>query len=346
MSDVRFDTAGRAGLITLDRPRALNALTLPMVDAMAEALEEWAADDRIARVAIRAEGKAFCAGGDVRDVYVRREDASGFFANEYRLNTRIKTYPKPYVALLDGVTMGGGVGVSMHGSHVVASENLVFALPETGIGLFPDVGSSHLLSRLPGGAGMHLGLTGQRLRRDAAAVLGLVTHPAEAARLGDTLDRIAHARDIDAALAELVVETEPREAETAEAFDRAFAGDSVAQIVERLGEEEVPAAADAAAAIAAASPTSLSITFEAIRRAKDLSFPEAMRMEFRIVSRVLRGHDLYEGIRATLIDKDRSPQWSPATLDGIAAEALAAHFDEAPEGDLDLGAFDDPGKAS
>lgn len=346
MSGVRFETAGRAGIVTLARAEALNALTRPMVDEMAEALDEWAADDRIARVVVRGEGKAFCAGGDLRGVYVRREDAIDFFANEYRHNARIKTYPKPHVALLHGVTMGGGVGVSMHGSHVVADESLVFALPEVAIGLFPDVGTSHILARLPGKAGMHLGLTGRRVRRDEAAALGLVTHPVDGGRLEEALDRVAHARDLDRALADLAVAVEPREAESVTAMDRAFAGMSVAEIVERLGEEEVPEAVEAVEAIGRASPTSLKITFEAIRRAADGSFADTMRNDYRIVSRVLRGHDLFEGIRATLIDKDRAPKWSPATLEGVDADLIAEHFTMPDEGDLDLASFTERAEAA
>ncbi len=350
MSDIRFETVGRAGLIVLSRPKALNALSEAMVAEMSEALGEWARDDRIHRVVIRGEGKAFCAGGDVRDVYHRRAGALDFFATEYQMNARVKQFPKPYVALIDGICMGGGVGVSMHGSHRVASEKIVFAMPEVGIGLFPDVGSSHILSDLEGEAGMYLALTGARLGRDDAAALGLVTHPTDSDRLEDALDRTAHARDLDKALDELSEKTAPRNAREAAVIDECFAGDSVSAILDALDDaangkaatENAFSADDRAFAKSVAetirtkSPTSLAVTFEEMRRAEGITFEDAIRNEFRILSRIIDGHDLYEGIRAVLIDKDHAPKWSPATLDGVDREYVEAHFEEPGHGDLDL----------
>ncbi len=348
MSDILFETAGRAGIVTLNRPKALNALSEAMVREMSEALEEWERDDRVKRVVIRAEGKAFSAGGDLRAIHERRAGGVDFFAAEYQLNARIKCFPKPYVALIDGVCMGGGVGVSMHGTHRVATEKLVFAMPEVAIGLFPDVGASYILSRLEGEAGLHLALTGTRIGRDAAAGLGLVTHPVDAEHLGDALDRTVEARDLDRALAELTAEVEPRDAEAAAVVDRAFAGASVGEIVERLGEEgpDCEIAVEAAAAIATKSPTSLMVTFEELRRGRERSFLECMAMEFRILNEVLDGHDLYEGIRAVVIDKDRAPRWSPASLEGVDREAVEAHFAAPSGGDLDLSAFTEPAEAA
>ena len=346
MSDILFETAGRAGIITLNRPKALNALNEAMVHEMADALEEWARDDRVSRVAIRAEGKAFSAGGDLRAIFERRAGSIDFFGSEYQNNARIKCFPKPYVALIDGICMGAGVGLSVHGDYRVATEKLVFAMPEVGIGLFPDVGASYILSRLPGEAGLHLALTGARLGRDGAAALGLVTHPVDGDRLGDALDRTVDARHLEAALDELRVTPEPRDPDEAAMIDRAFAGGSVAEILERLGEEEGEAAAKAAAAIAGMSPTSLTVTFEEIRRAKDLSFLECMAMEFRIVNQVLDGHDLFEGIRAVVIDKDRAPKWSPASLAGVDRELVEAHFEAPSGGDLDLSQFSEPAEAA
>ncbi|WMS42469.1 enoyl-CoA hydratase/isomerase family protein [Acuticoccus sp. MNP-M23] len=350
MSDIRFETVGRAGLITLSRPKALNALSEPMVLEMSDALDEWADDDRIHRVAIRAEGKAFCAGGDVRDVHQRRAGALDFFAAEYQMNTRVKQFPKPYVALIDGICMGGGVGVSMHGTHRIASENIVFSMPEVGIGLFPDVGASHLLSALAGEAGMYLALAGARLGRDDAAALGLVTHPTLSDRLDDALDRTAHARDLDRALDELPERTAPRDPQQAAVIERCFSGTGVGAILDALddvatgkaatenafSEAERDFAKSVAATIRTKSPTSLCVTFEEIRRARGLPFEDAIRTEFRIVSQIIDGHDLYEGIRAVLIDKDHAPRWSPATLDGVDPEFVEAHFAEPGHGDLHL----------
>lgn len=338
MADILFDTVGIAGLITLNRPKALNALTEPMVVEMSEALEEWARDDRIQRVAIRAEGKAFSAGGDLRDLHGRRAAATSFFAAEYRNNFRVKTFPKPFVAVIDGIVMGGGVGVSVHGSHRVASENITFAMPEVGIGLFPDVGASHILSEMDGELGLYLGLSGARLGLEKAAAAGIVTHPSTRERLGDALDRTAHARDLDHALAELTVETAPWPADERGIIDHAFAGETVSAILDRLDEAPTESvfAADTARAIRAKSPTSLELTLREIRRAKGLPFADALRTEFRIVSRILEGHDLYEGIRAVVLDKDGAPRWSPATLAGVDPEEIEAHFAEPHHGDLDL----------
>jgi len=338
VSEILFDTVGRAGVVTLNRPTALNALSEPMIHAMGEALAEWARDDAIHRVAIRAEGKAFCAGGDVRDVHARRAGALDFFAAEYRNNHRIGAFAKPVVALIDGICMGGGVGISAHGSHRVASERLVFAMPETGIGLFPDVGATHLLAGMEGGAGMWLALTGDRIGRDAARALGFVTHPVDSGRIEDALDRTAHARDLDAALDDLTVETEPLDPDETAVIDDAFSADSVAGVLDRLDARagESGFAARAAAIIRTRSPTSLSIAFRQMKRAKGASLAECLVTDFRIVSRVLDGHDLYEGIRAVLIDKDNSPRWSPASLSGVDDEEIEAHFEPAPGGDLDL----------
>jgi len=344
VSDIRFETVGRAGLITLARPKALNALSEAMVLEAGDALDEWARDDRIERVAIRGEGKAFCAGGDIRDVYQRRAGALDFFAAEYRTNARVKQFPKPYVALIDGICMGGGVGLSMHGSHRIASEKIVFSMPEVGIGLFPDVGASHVLSGLEGEAGMYLALTGARLGRDDAAALSLVTHPTDSDRLDDALDRTAHARDLDRALDELREDTAPRNPAETALIDRCFAGASVSAILDALDDAAVDGATDEdkvfarslAATIRTKSPSSLCVTFEEIRRARDLPFADALRTEFRIVSAILDGHDLYEGIRAVLIDKDHAPRWSPASLDGVDPEFVEAHFAVPGHGDLDL----------
>ena len=340
MSDIAFDTVGRAGLITLLRPKALNALTRDMVLAMGEALAEWARDDRVERVVVRAEGKAFCAGGDIRAMYFDRGSGVEFFHEEYRLNHRVHEFPKPYVALMDGVAMGGGVGISLHGSHRVGGENVLIAMPEVGIGLFPDVGASHVLSRMEGGAGRHLALTGTRLGRDEAAALGLVTHPTASERLGDALDRTAHARDLDRALGELTVETEPREKATAAMIAEAFAAEAetVAAVLDRLDEAAADSefAFEAARAIRRASPTSLAVTNRQLARAADASFDEVIRTDFRIASRVLEGHDFFEGIRAAVIDKDRTPRWSPAELSGVDEDDVAAYFEAPEHGDIRL----------
>lgn len=338
MADIQFDTVGRAGVITLNRPQALNALSEAMIHAMGEALDEWTADDRIWRVAIRGEGKAFCAGGDVRDIHERRAGALDFFAAEYRNNYRVGAFSKPIVSLIDGVCMGGGVGISAHGSHRVGTENLVFAMPETAIGLFPDVGATRVLAGMTGASGTWLALTGARIGRDAATELGVVTHPTHAERIEDALDRTAHARDLDRALDEIVVEVEPRPADETMWIDDAFAGDSVLAILDRLDAlaPEHEAASTAVSMLRARSPTSLCLAREQMRRAEGATLAECLRTDFRILSRVLDGPDLYEGIRAVLIDKDNAPRWDPPTVEAVDAEAVAAHFAPPPGGDIDL----------
>ena len=339
MSDILFETVGRTGLVTLNRPKALNALTEPMMAALGEALDEWARDDRVERVAVRGEGpKAFCAGGDIRSVYERRAGSIDFFATEYRTNHRIATFPKPYVALIHGVCMGGGVGLSAHGPIRVANETLTFAMPETAIGLFPDVGATHLLSRMEDEAGMWLGLTGHRIKLAEAVTAGYVTHPVEGS-LDAVLDRVAHARALEPALDEMTVETDPMPAETRKVMAKAFGAPTLAAVMERLADmsaddEFAKVAFDE---MALRSPTSMAVTFEQIRRAADLDPAGVLEMDFAIVSRILDGHDLYEGIRAVLIDKDNAPKWDPAEIDKVEKSAVAAHFVTGSHGRLGLG---------
>ncbi|MEM8855532.1 MAG: enoyl-CoA hydratase/isomerase family protein, partial [Pseudomonadota bacterium] len=336
MSDINFHTTGRAGIITLTRPKALNALSMTMVNDMGEALDGWAEDDGVERVVVTHEGKAFCAGGDIRDVYERREAAVDFFIAEYTNNHRVKRFPKPYISLIDGICMGGGVGISVHGSHRVGGENLVFAMPEVGIGLFPDVGASYVLSRMAGEFGLYLGLTGHRLTRGGAAAAGIITHPVASASIPDALDRAAHAEDLDAALAELAVATEPLDRGELAAIEEAFSAGSVSEILTRLKAADDPFSAKAAAAIEGKSPTSLAVTFREIRGALDRPFEACLRDEFRILCQILKGHDFYEGIRAVVIDKDNAPKWNPASLSAVDEAAIKAHFQEPEGGDLTL----------
>ncbi len=352
---VRTEIAGATGLITLDRPGALNALTLDMCVAIDAALSAWAVDRSVGAVLIRsASPRAFCAGGDVRAVHDagkawKRGDGDDhlprvFFRTEYAMNRRIKTFPKPYVALIDGVTMGGGAGLSIHGSHVVATETTLFAMPETGIGLFPDVGTSFALSRLPGETGVYLGLTGARIRAADLIALGLATHVVLSAGLADLTAALVDAirpdrarEAIDAILSDYAkagVAGEPGLAPWRDAIDRCFAFDRVEAILDALDAEPGDFAAGAAAAIRTMSPTSLKLTLMELRRGRSLTFDECMQMEYRLSQSVLAGHDFYEGVRAQLIDKDRKPKWYPSTLDAVDERGLAACFLAPREGDL------------
>ena len=341
--DILFEARGRAGIVTLNRPDAFNALTLPMAHAMHAQLDQWAVADEIERVVLKAApGKAFCAGGDIRNLYDwgRAGDprALRFFHDEYRLNRAIKTYPKPFISLIDGIVMGGGVGLSVHGSHRVATENIVFAMPEVGIGLFPDVGATYVLPRLPGETGAYLALTGNRFRRADCLWSGIATHGTDAARLGELLDALADTDDVDGVLAEFAAAPEPApHAAARPVADRVFAGDEVAAILHALDSltgDDAEFGGKTASTVRAKSPTSLKIALRQIRLGATLAFDDCMRVEFRIVSRVLKGHEFYEGVRATIIDKDQAPDWDPATLDAVTDADVARYF--APLGDNEL----------
>jgi enoyl-CoA hydratase len=331
--EVTFERLGHAGFITLNRPEALNALTLGMVRRIHRQLAGWADDRDVAHVAIRANGsRAFCAGGDVRALYApgldRSAEFTAFYREEYRLNTYIKRYPKPFVALVDGLVMGGGVGVSLHGSHRVAGERMVFAMPETGIGLFPDVGATFLLSRLPGAIGLYLGLTGARVEARDALWSGIATHCVPSAQFPALAAALADARDLDRCLADFAHPPAPGAlARQRPAIDRLFAAaPNLADLMAALRDDGDAFAGATLAQLETKSPTSLAITFRQLREGRDLAFEEAIRREFRIVSRIPLGHDFFEGIRALVIDKDKTPRWNPATLAEVSPQAIDRHF--------------------
>ncbi len=339
--EIRFERQGRAAIVTLTRPKALNALTHTMVLALARALTKWERDDAVHLVAIRGEGRAFCAGGDIMDIYHAGRAGTpltGFFADEYRLNAHIGRFSKPYVALIDGIVMGGGVGVSVHGSHRVFGDNASFAMPEVGIGFFPDVGGAHFLPRLAGHAGMWLGLTGSRIGQGDSLALGVATHAVASADLDAVLDRLCETGDADAAAAAFAAEVPAKmDAGQRKAIARHFSGASLDAIVRSLqaaaGEGDEFAAATLKTMLAK-SPTSLRVAFRQIREGARLSMDDCMRMEFRILNRMLAGKDFYEGIRAVLIDKGDTPRWRPADLASVTDAAVDAYF--APLGTAEL----------
>jgi enoyl-CoA hydratase len=332
-AEILFEIRGAAGLITLNRPKALNALTHGMVVAMHAKLKEWAIDDAVQTVVVQGAGeRAFCAGGDIRTLYDSGKAgtpyAVEFYRDEYLLNACIKHYPKPYVALLHGFVMGGGVGVSAHGSHRIADETMVFAMPETGIGLFPDVGGSWFLPRLPGAIGMYLGLTGTRLNTADAVSIGLATHFVPLPSWGDFVELLGEHHPADPELMNEFARA-PNDAALAPVrgkIDTIFSSDSVEGILERLERDGTDWALDTAATIRAKSPTATKLAFRQIREGAKLDFDDCMRMEFRMVSRVIAGHDFYEGVRATIIDKDGAPKWSPVTLEEVTDEKIDAYF--------------------
>ncbi|MCK5623842.1 MAG: enoyl-CoA hydratase/isomerase family protein [Alphaproteobacteria bacterium] len=337
-ADILFETQGALGLITLNRTKALNALTLDMIHAMTARLAEWAEDADITAVLVRGAGdKAFCAGGDVLAL-IRPDNAAfieGFFRDEYRLNRMIFRYPKPYIALIDGIVMGGGVGVSVHGRYRVATERTLFAMPETGIGMFPDVGGTYFLPRLPGVLGLYLGLTGARLKAADCLHAGLADSYVPMDRHGDLLAGLADGRWPETLLAELGGDSGPAPiAEHAQGIDRCFSADSVEEIMARLGTEGDEWAAKAFAALQRMSPSALKIAFRQIREGRELDFEDCMMLEYRLSQRVIPGHDFREGVRALLVDKDMSPKWAPPTLAAVTDEQIDGVFAPLPGGDL------------
>ena len=342
--EVLVERRGCAGFITLNRPKALNALNLGMVRMIAAALDDFEDDGRISRVvATGAGGRAFCAGGDVRLIYEqgRAGDHAAqlvFWREEYTLNRRIKRYPKPYIALIDGVVMGGGVGLSVHGAHVVASERYIFAMPEVGIGFFPDVGATYVLPRLPHRIGRYLALTGERAGAGDAVGFGLADAYIESEKIGELAKALESAAPFEEILAAFAARAPAgRLFDEREGIDSWFAGESVGDCLSRLGRaaENGSALAKAAeAAMLAKSPTSEAIALRQMQLGASLSLEEAMKVEFRIVSRICRGADLYEGVRAVIIDKDDKPRWRPASHSEVTAQSIDAYF--APLGDEEL----------
>jgi len=342
LDEVLFEQRDALGLITLNRPKALNALTEAMCIAIDAQLVRWRDDDSIKAVLIRGAGeRAFCAGGDIRALYTAGQSGAAnitdFYRHEYRMNARIKHFPKPFIALLHGVVMGGGVGVSIHGSHRITAANAVFAMPETGIGLFPDVGGSWFLPRLPGEIGMYLALTGSRLKTPDMLYSGIATHSIPNAHWEMLIDRLAAGDAPEAALAGLTSDGGMSAlTEYLEAIDRCFAHGSVEAILAALDEDESAWGPLAATTIRTKSPTSLKISFRELREGRSLSFDDCLRMEFRMVTRVMGGHDFFEGVRATIIDKDNEAAWRPETLPEVTDSDVDAYFALLGENELEL----------
>ncbi|MEX2649000.1 MAG: enoyl-CoA hydratase/isomerase family protein [Alphaproteobacteria bacterium] len=339
---VLFERRGRAGWIVLNRPKALNALTHDMALAIDARLRAWAADDRIAAVVIEGAGdRAFCAGGDVRALYHAmrtgdRRTTRDYYRDEYRLNRRIARYGKPYIALVDGVVMGGGVGVSIHGSHRVVGDRVVFAMPETGIGLFPDVGATFFLPRMPGALGLYVGLTGARLGAADSLYAGFATHTVPSDRWGELRLSLAdETGSLEARLARLATFAGPAPlAEHRAAIDRCFSGRALADVFGALERERSNWARQTLATLASKSSTSLAVTFRQIRLGASLDLESAIRLEYRLTQRFVEGWDFPEGVRAVVIDKDGQPRWRPAALADIDDAAIDALFAPMPEGDM------------
>ncbi|MGX1163597.1 enoyl-CoA hydratase [Arthrobacter sp. SLBN-100] len=340
--EVLFRHDGHLGHIILNRPQAINALTHAMVTRIAAALDDWENDDSVATVLLSGEGeRGLCAGGDLlaihRDAVNKGTGTERFWADEYRLNARIATYPKPYVAIMDGLVLGGGVGVSAHGSLRVVTERTKVGMPETGIGFVPDVGGTHLLSRAPGELGTHVAMTAANMSGADAIALGFADHLVNSEALPALFRKLAVATAEEAVLS-LALTSLPPAGLVAERtwIDACYAFDSVEEILQALRASPVSAAHAAADKILKKSPTALKLTLESLRRARASgNLEETLEREYRVSLRCLAGRDLPEGIRAQVIGKDRRPQWSPAELEAVSEADVSAHF--APLGARELG---------
>ena len=340
--EVLIRREGRAGRIIMNRPKALNALTHAMVGRIQEALLAWRDDPAVALVLIDGAGdRGLCAGGDVRSLYESRMQGSGyaraFWRGEYRLNALIGRYPKPYVALQDGIVMGGGIGLSGHARHRIVTERSQLAMPETGIGLIPDVGGTWLLAHAPGEAGIYLGLTGESMGaadaihgRFADAFVPTATLPALVERLSDPKGDAVGA--VVAALAQ--TPDASGLAQHGHDIDRAFAGDTVEAIIGSLEAFPNEWAANARAALAQKSPKSLKLTLAAIRSARHLrSLEDALRLEYRLTVRLFEDGEFPEGVRALIVDKDRKPNWSPPHLAEVTQQMVERYLGPLPHGE-------------
>jgi enoyl-CoA hydratase/carnithine racemase len=322
---------GRAGRILLNRPKALNALDLDMIRTLTRVLAEWHDDPHVHVIVIEGAGdRAFCAGGDIRalrdaELSGDRPAADAFFSEEYALNRMIATYPKPYVALIDGICMGGGIGVSVHAPYRVATEHAMFAMPETAIGFFPDIGATFFLPRLPGRIGFYLGLSGARVQGPDAVHAGLATQFSPRAQLA-ALSR-ALASDGAGALAEFAAPLPPFSlaAERA-ALNHCFGADTVASIVARLAAEDSDWAKRTLQMLRGASPSALCWTLEALHRGENLTLPRALDAEFALTHTAMHHPDFAEGVRAMVVDKDRQPRWQPARIEDVDPATIAAMF--------------------
>ncbi|XP_066981606.1 3-hydroxyisobutyryl-CoA hydrolase, mitochondrial isoform X2 [Macrobrachium rosenbergii] len=335
-----LEEIGDKGVITLNRPKALNAFNYNMMKIIYPTLKEW--ENTKSLVIIKGAGeKAFCAGGDVRVIAdtAQDEDAVGnyFFREEYILNCLIGTFHTPYIALIDGITMGGGVGLSVHGQFRVATERTLFAMPETGIGLFPDVGGSHFLPRLGGRLGMYLALTGHRLKGRDVLKAGVATHVCDSSRISELEEQLLkldspYPEDIQSTLGKFQEEStfsknEPFSLQPVlPQIQKCFSGGSVEEIISNLEKDGSEWAEKQIKTLSRMSPTSLKVTFEQIERGAHLTLQECLSMEHRIVSRIFKGHDFKEGVRALLVDQDNKPSWSPASLAEVSAEKVEEYF--------------------
>lgn len=334
-AEIGSEKIGRCGVITLDRPRALNALSLDMIAGMGSALDAFARDAEVRSVVVRSASRtAFCAGADIKRVAElgkkgEHAEQLAFLHTEYRNCRRIKFYPKPYIALIDGIIMGGGAGIAVNGMHRIVGESVSFAMPEVGIGFFPDVGASYFLPRLPHRIGIYLALTGARAGLGDVVGLGLATAHVPAARFDALLEQLVAGETPERSIAaQAVAPPAPELLSQRGWIGRSFAAPDLAGIMAAVEAESAasPFAAATLKVLRSRSPTSMAIALKQMQLGARLDFDAVLRMEFRIAARIVRGHDFYEGIRAVLIDKDHAPHWKPASAATVDPADVAAHF--------------------
>ncbi|XP_015232470.1 3-hydroxyisobutyryl-CoA hydrolase, mitochondrial isoform X2 [Cyprinodon tularosa] len=348
--EVLLEKAGRAAVITMNRPKVLNALNLSMIRQIYPQLKKWENDSETDIVIIKAAGgKAFCAGGDIRAVTeagkVGGSLAQDFFREEYLLNNAIGTYKKPYVAIIDGITMGGGVGLSVHGRYRVATEKTLFAMPETAIGLFPDVGGGYFLPRLQGKLGLFLALTGFRLKGRDVQRAGVATHFVESKKIPDLEKELVDLKSPSDTDVSRLLESFQKQSDLdsdkpfvldkhISDIDRLFGSGSVEGIMQNLKADGSEFAKKQAETLSKMSPTSLKITFKQLQAGATLSLQDVLVMEYRLSQACMRGHDFYEGVRAVLIDKDQNPRWNPSALGEVSDQYVDECFASLGEKDL------------
>lgn len=337
--DIIAVAEGQVGRIRLNRPKAIHALTTPMCRAILEKMEEWRAADSVRAVLFdHAEGRGFCAGGDIRMLAESGakdgKEAREFFFTEYRMNERLFTFVKPTVAFMDGITMGGGVGIALPCKYRVATENTRFAMPETGIGLFPDVGGGWYLSRLPGRTGQFLALTGARLDGAECLFLGLATHYIPSAALDEVKEKIAADPSAIEAILDAFAEESPaaRIEANLEQIDRLFASDRLEDIYAALESDGTDWSAKELATLRTKSPQTMKVALRLLKEGAQMhSFADEMRQEYAVGARVVQRHDFLEGVRAVIVDKDNAPKWDPVTPEGVTEHVLDTIFAPLPE---------------
>ncbi|NKX86830.1 enoyl-CoA hydratase/isomerase family protein [Nocardia coubleae] len=334
--EVLIATEEGLGLITLNRPKAINALSHPMALSITEALRAWADDESVRAVVVTGAGeRGLCAGGDIVAIHADAKTGTAgpdsptgvFWRDEYILNALIGRYPKPYIVIMDGIVMGGGVGLSGHGSHRIVTERSRIGMPEVGIGFVPDVGGTHLLSRAPGEVGTHVALTTARMTAGDAIAAGFADHYVPSAAMPALLTALRTAT-VDEAIAAVAEAAPPSDLLAQQSWiDGCYSADTVEEIAARLQTADSPEATKALENLLAKSPVALKVTLRALRSARELtSLEEVLNQEYRVSVAALGSHDLVEGIRAQVIDKDRNPRWSPATLAEVADAEVAAYF--------------------